>query len=91
MNKDGKVIAETLLNYAEVEEENYVLCILQLLERNFGSSVSAGIEMWRWKYKNIKINNKGRELTILPFWFYCFCSKGVFLCSLRFSIKQKQR
>jgi hypothetical protein len=53
MNKVGKVIAETLLNYAEVEEENYVLCILQLLERNFGSSVSVGIEMWGG---NIKIN-----------------------------------
>jgi hypothetical protein len=57
MNKVGKVIAETLLNYAEEEEENYVLCILQLLEPSFGSSVSVGIEMWRWKYKNIKINN----------------------------------
>jgi hypothetical protein len=45
MNKIGKVIAETLLNYAEVEEENYVLCILQLLERNFGSSVSVAVPL----------------------------------------------
>jgi hypothetical protein len=82
-NMVGKVIAETLLNYAEEEEENYVLCILQLLELWF-LRLCVGIEMWRWKYKNIKINNKGRELTILPSGFYCFCSKGVFLCSLRF-------